>query len=146
MPACCAACFDGLGHRGAGSEGGRRHRDDQPVTAHGKKHAAGGWYHFFHIDDIRAIAERWLYWEKQVRLNPQKYWRMVGPDGKPGGADHDILTGDAYVGHGQAPWISEMYGYVFAAAEVGVTHRVREVRRPCLAPPLPLCAPALHRR
>eukprot|EP00966_Prymnesium_polylepis_P332282 7387792-Prymnesium_polylepis.1 len=31
-----------------------------------------------------------------MRLNPQFYWKMIGPDGKPGGADHDIITGDAY--------------------------------------------------
>ena len=37
----------------------------------------------------------------QMRLNPQKYWRMVDPTtGLPGGVDHDIPTGDAYVGHG----------------------------------------------
>ena len=36
--------------------------------------------------------------------------------------DHDIVTGDAYVGHGTAPWISEMYGYVFASAEAGIHH------------------------
>ena len=61
----------------------------------------------------------------QMRLNPQKYWRMVDPTtGLPGGVDHDIPTGDAYVGHGQAPWISEMYGYVFAASEAGLRHRL----------------------
>ena len=24
-------------------------------------HAAAGWYHFFHMDDIRAIAPRWYH-------------------------------------------------------------------------------------
>lgn len=54
------------------------------------------------------IAPRWYHYCKKMRLNPQLYWKMVGPDGKPGGTDHDIITGDAYVGHGTAPWISEM--------------------------------------
>lgn len=33
----------------------------------GMRHAAGGWYHFFHIDDIRAIAPRWLHYEVPAR-------------------------------------------------------------------------------
>ena len=74
--------------------------------AEGLQISAGGWYHFFHIEDIRKIAHRWLYYCEQVRLNPQKYWRVEGKDGRPGGTDHDILTGDAYVGKGQAPQIS----------------------------------------
>ena len=98
----------------------------RPAGPEGKKHASAGWYHFFHIDDIRRIAHRWLYYCKKMRLNPQLYWKMVDPKtGLPSGADHDILTGDAYVGHGQAPWISEMYGYVFAAAEAGLRHSTR---------------------
>ena len=31
-----------------------------------------------------------------------------------------IKTGDDYVAYGEAPWISEMYGYVFAASEAGI--------------------------
>ena len=88
----------------------------------GRKHSAGGWYHFFHMSDIRKIAHRWLHYCRMMRLNPQKYWRMIGPDGAPGGVDHDIVTGDSFVSHGQAPWISEMFGYVFAAAEARLTH------------------------
>ena len=77
--------------------------------AEGLRVSAGGWYHFFHVDDIRAIAHRWLHYCKEMRLNPQKYWKILDPDtGLPSGADHDILTGDAYVGRNLAPWISEM--------------------------------------
>ena len=134
--------------------------------AEGLKISAGGWYHFFHIEDIRKIAHRWLYYCEQMRLNPQKYWRVEGKDGKGGigfggadhdiptlaltlppnlnpnpipypepepitpypcpGTDHDILTGDAYVGKGSAPWISEMYGYVFSAAEAKLRHILTE--------------------
>ena len=97
--------------------------DTGPAGPNGKRHASGGWYHFFHIDDIRTIARRWLYYCEKMRLNPQLYWRMEEPNTrKLGGVDHDILTGDAYVSHGQAPWISEMYGYVFSAAEAGLRH------------------------
>ena len=35
--------------------------DSRPAGPEGKKHAAGGWYHFFHMDDIRAIAPRWYH-------------------------------------------------------------------------------------
>ena len=97
--------------------------DHRPTGPDGKRHAAGGWYHFFHMDDIRKIAHRWLYYCEKMRLNPQLYWKMLDPKtGLPGGTDHDILTGDAYVSHGTAPWISEMYGYVFAAGEAGLRH------------------------
>ena len=62
----------------------------------GLKVSAGGWYHFFHIEDIRAIAHRWLYYCEQMRLNPQKYWRVEGKDGKGGvgvgGAKSEIPT------------------------------------------------------
>ena len=58
-----------------------------------------------------------------MRLKPQLYWKTLDPKtGKPSGTDHDIATGDAYVGKGTAPWISEMYGYVFSAAEAGLRH------------------------
>ena len=85
---------------------------------------AAGWYHIFHIDDLRAIAPRWLHYCEQMRSNPQRYWNMNGSKAEwnpaarraVGGGDH-IPTGDAYVQFGEAPWISEMYGYIFAAAE-----------------------------
>ena len=40
-----------------------------------------------------------------MRLNPQLYWKMLDAQGCLGGTDHDIMTGDAYVSHGTAPWI-----------------------------------------
>ena len=72
---------------------------------------AAGWYHIFHIDDLRTLAPDWLRYCRQMRTNPQLYWRINGSIPK------DIPTGDAYVKYGEAPWISEMYGYVFSAAE-----------------------------
>ena len=51
--------------------------------ADGLKVSAGGWYHFFHIDDIRKIAHRWLYFCEQMRLNPQKYWHVPTAAGRP---------------------------------------------------------------
>ena len=72
---------------------------------------AAGWYHIFHIDDLRTLAPDWLRYCRQMRTNPQLYWNINGSIPK------NIPTGDAYVKYGEAPWISEMYGYVFSAAE-----------------------------
>jgi hypothetical protein len=85
---------------------------------------AAGWYHIFHIDDLRAIAPRWLHFCEQVRTHPQLYWDMSGskatwhPLAQAATRGQNFLkTGDDYVKFGEAPWISEMYGYVLAAAE-----------------------------
>jgi hypothetical protein len=75
-----------------------------------------GWYHIFHRDDLKRIAPLWLEFCGKVRTNPQLYWSMNGS------IPRDIPTGDAYVHHGEAPWISEMYGYAFGAAMAGVDH------------------------
>ena len=61
--------------------------------------------------------------------------------------DPKLTPADLGVLRKQARWHGEMYGYVFAAAEVGVTHRVREVRAVALPNPAPPFArPPLHRR
>ena len=88
----------------------------------GKRLSAGGWYHFFYIDDIRKIAPRWFHYCREMRTNPQKYWSTKDKRSGELSIPKDIPTGDAYVAPKQAPWISEMYGYVFAAAEAGVRH------------------------
>lgn len=54
----------------------------------------------------------------QVRARPGEYWASA--NGSTLSAD--IPTGDAYAPRGTAPWIAEMYGYAFAAAEAGVSH------------------------
>ena len=76
---------------------------------------AAGWYHIFHLDDLRQIAPRWLHYTERMRTNPQLYWRINGS------IPRNIPTGDDYVTFGQPPWISEMYGYMFAAAEQAAT-------------------------
>lgn len=58
----------------------------------------------FHIDDLRAMAPFWLSKTEEVRED-KAHWATN-------------ITGDIY-GTG---WISEMYGYSFAAAEVSHTH------------------------
>ncbi|KAH6774374.1 peptidyl serine alpha-galactosyltransferase [Perilla frutescens var. frutescens] len=62
----------------------------------------------FHIDDLRTFAPMWLSKTEEVRAD-KAHW------------DTNI-TGDIY-GTG---WISEMYGYSFGAAEVGLRHKIND--------------------
>ncbi|KAL9227047.1 hypothetical protein vseg_002788 [Gypsophila vaccaria] len=62
----------------------------------------------FHIDDLRAMAPFWLSKSEEVRED-KAHWATN-------------ITGDIY-GTG---WISEMYGYSFAAAEVGLRHKITD--------------------
>lgn len=59
-----------------------------------------------HIDDLRALAPMWLSKSEEVRED-RAHWATN-------------YTGDIY---GQG-WISEMYGYSFGAAEVGLRHKI----------------------
>ncbi|KAG2714739.1 hypothetical protein I3843_03G045700 [Carya illinoinensis] len=61
-----------------------------------------------HIDDLRALAPLWLSKTEEVRED-RAHWSTN-------------LTGDIY-GKG---WISEMYGYSFGAAEVGLQHKIND--------------------
>ncbi|CAI9111518.1 OLC1v1011761C1 [Oldenlandia corymbosa var. corymbosa] len=59
-----------------------------------------------HIDDLRALAPMWLSKTEEVRED-RAHW----------GTNY---TGDIY----EKGWISEMYGYSFGAAEVGLRHKI----------------------
>ncbi|XP_068650199.1 peptidyl serine alpha-galactosyltransferase [Aristolochia californica] len=61
-----------------------------------------------HIDDLRALAPLWLSKTEEVRED-KEHWGTN-------------ITGDIY-GKG---WISEMYGYSFGAAEVGLRHKIND--------------------
>ncbi|KAG0475279.1 hypothetical protein HPP92_014965 [Vanilla planifolia] len=61
-----------------------------------------------HIEDLRALAPMWLSKTEEVRED-RAHWGTN-------------FTGDIY-GLG---WISEMYGYAFGAAEVGLRHKIRD--------------------
>ena len=41
---------------------------------------------------------------------------------EPQSVEEDLATGDAYATRGKPPFISDLYGYAFAAAEAGITH------------------------
>ncbi|WJX75820.1 Peptidyl serine alpha-galactosyltransferase [Trifolium repens] len=61
-----------------------------------------------HIDDLRALAPMWLSKTEEVRQD-KAHW----------GAN---ITGDII----EKGWISEMYGYSFGAAEVGLRHKIND--------------------
>ncbi|KAL5655239.1 hypothetical protein ACJX0J_034558, partial [Zea mays] len=61
-----------------------------------------------HIDDLRALAPLWLSKIEEVRQDKSNWSTNI--------------TGDIY-GMG---WISEMYGYSFGAAEVGLWHKIND--------------------
>ena len=104
----------------------RRHLPENflPDAAAARFAKAAGWYHIFHLEDLRAIAPRWLHYCERMRTSPQLYWDMNGskadwhPLARAATVGENFLkTGDDYVKFGEAPWISEMYGYVMAASE-----------------------------
>ncbi|KAK7844793.1 peptidyl serine alpha-galactosyltransferase [Quercus suber] len=61
-----------------------------------------------HIDDLRALAPMWLSKTEEVRED-RAHWATN-------------ITGDIYA----KGWISEMYGYSFGAAEVGLRHKIND--------------------
>ena len=82
-----------------------------------------GGFHIFHREDLRAIAPLWREYTKRVRAfahsEPDVFYReSMSPMEKGGTAAEEAVRKK------QSMWHSEMYGYVFAAAEVGVTHRI----------------------
>ena len=56
---------------------------------------AAGWYHIFHVDDLRTIAPRWLHYTETMRSHPELYWAINGS------IPRNIPTGDDYVKFGE---------------------------------------------
>lgn len=67
-----------------------------------------GGFMVMHKEDMRSLAPWWLHYTEEVRTNP-KNWAN---------------TGDVFNDNGKRgpPWISEMYGYIFGCAHVGLRH------------------------
>ncbi|KAI3947457.1 hypothetical protein MKW98_011447 [Papaver atlanticum] len=61
-----------------------------------------------HIDDLRKFALLWVHKTEEVRADKAHYSK--------------VFTGDTYEGG----WISEMYGYSFAAAELNLRHVINK--------------------
>jgi len=77
------------------------------------------------LEDLKKVAPLWLKWTEEVRQDPESWGN----------------TGDIYNSNGKAgpPWIAEMYGYVFACAEVGLNFKVSDkfMLYPGYQPPAP---------
>eukprot|EP00197_Chlamydomonas_leiostraca_P011661 CAMPEP_0202878240 /NCGR_PEP_ID=MMETSP1391-20130828/31891_1 /ASSEMBLY_ACC=CAM_ASM_000867 /TAXON_ID=1034604 /ORGANISM="Chlamydomonas leiostraca, Strain SAG 11-49" /LENGTH=283 /DNA_ID=CAMNT_0049560401 /DNA_START=177 /DNA_END=1025 /DNA_ORIENTATION=- len=82
-------------------------RNDSLAGPFGRHADQVGGFFFIHRDDLSKVAPQWLKVTEDVREDPEA-WR---------------LSGDQYVEKGGRPWISEMYGYVFAAAKSNVWHK-----------------------
>ena len=105
------------------TSGFARHFIDESL--HERLTGVGG-FHIFHREDLKQIAPLWLEFTKKVRAfanaHPDEYfnesfhYESPATAGSPGPSDLEMATK-----HKQARWHGEMYGYVFAAAEVGVT-------------------------
>ena len=76
-----------------------------------------GGFSVMHIEDLRQVAPLWLKWTEEVRADPESWGN----------------TGDIFNANGKAgpPWIAEMYGYVFACAEVGLDFKARAMPMRC---------------
>ena len=71
--------------------------------------------------------------------------QLSGPCGTAMCTSMLVKCAHVYHVYAQAMWHSEMYGYVFAAAQVGVTHKVRHDVSRCPSPhPPPLLSPPPH--
>lgn len=91
--------------------------------SHISRLAQVGGFHIFHREDLRVIAPRWLEYTKRVRAFAREeaatFFELSMVVLPP---EDEAMR---HVRRNQTLWHSEMYGYVFAAAESGVRHRVR---------------------
>eukprot|EP00756_Hemistasia_phaeocysticola_P060111 Hpha_TRINITY_DN374_c0_g2::TRINITY_DN374_c0_g2_i1::g.112714::m.112714/K20781/SGT1; peptidyl serine alpha-galactosyltransferase len=82
-----------------------------------------GGFFVHHIDDLRRVAPLWLRYTQRVRADPDSWANTGDVYNCPESRGKKGCQGKA-CGCGSPPWISEMYGYVFAASEVGLRHTV----------------------
>jgi hypothetical protein len=85
-----------------------------------------GGFHIFHKEDLRKIAPLWIEFTRRVRAfakaEPETYFAESFKDWH----ENPTLSAEQVaVRKRQALWQAEMYGYIFAAARVGVSHIVR---------------------
>lgn len=82
-------------------------RNDTLAGPVGRRGDMVGCFVLIHRDDLKALARDWLKYTEDVREDEEAY----------------RLAGDDFVKKkGDKPWVSEMYGYTFAAAKANVWH------------------------
>ncbi|CAK0783213.1 hypothetical protein CVIRNUC_006412 [Coccomyxa viridis] len=83
-------------------------RRDWLAGPEGRKADRVGPPYIMHREDLETVAPLWYHFTREVRNDPEA-WKLTG-DGSGGSA-------------GSRSWISEMYGYSFAAATADVWHQ-----------------------
>ena len=83
-------------------------KEDHYGGPKGRRADEAGAFYLLRTRDLVKIAPLWLSYTEAVREDPNA-WN---------------LTGDTKLKKGQKAWISEMYGYVFAAAKAGIQHKI----------------------
>ena len=83
-------------------------KEDHYGGPSGRRADEAGSFFLLRTRDLAKIAPLWLSYTEAVREDPDA-WN---------------LTGDPTVQKGGKTWISEMYGYAFAAAKVGIRHKI----------------------
>ncbi|KAL6778995.1 hypothetical protein ACKKBF_B19215 [Auxenochlorella protothecoides x Auxenochlorella symbiontica] len=84
-------------------------RNDTLAGPRGRRGDMVGGFTLMHSEDLRRVAPLWLKYSEDVRFDPDAW----------------TLSGDHYsVNKGDRPWISEMYGYSYAASKSDVWHHV----------------------
>lgn len=81
-------------------------RKDKHGGPIGRRADEAGSFFYMRTRDMEKIAPLWMNYTKAVRADPEA-WH---------------LTGDEYAKKGEPVWISEMYGWAFAAAKADVWH------------------------
>eukprot|EP00210_Caulerpa_lentillifera_P003719 g3552.t1 len=74
----------------------------------GRKADKAGAFYFIRTKALVKLAPLWLKFTEEVRMDSLA-WK---------------LTGDVYAKQGERPWISEMYGYIYAATVAGIRHKL----------------------
>lgn len=85
------------------------HMNIKQILQHPDDAEMVGGYYLMHKDDLRKVAPLWYNYSAIIRAEPGN-WPVEGSSDKTHAKD--------------PPWISEMYGYSFACAELGIHHDV----------------------
>jgi len=112
--------------RGVMNELAERHiseiipREDEYGGPEGRKADMAGAFMLIRTTDLVEVAPLWLKYTEDVRMDPMTI----------------IYTGYGHEKVGEKQWASEMYGYVYAAAVVGVWHKLESTAQyyPAYAP------------
>lgn len=88
------------------------------------RQAQVGGFHILHREDVRRICPKWFDFTRRVRAFAAEHPDEFFAESMHLKTEEEADQGLRAVRHKQAKWHSEMYGYVFAAAEEGMRHVV----------------------